>query len=173
MNQLIRKELSNESVLRFQVRYLVEWPQGRPDAPPTVSSVRFKAIKDFLIQNSYKVPWGEYFLFPGYLLENIKETQDMKRLNKYLRDELYICKENKAGKVHCETVHEPEEEADMESLEKLQTSRFIKIESECILSEAAQNGFRGVSERVSFHRPGRANFERIRGSEERNKVLKK
>ena len=58
----------------------MKWPQGRADSTPLVETERIMAIKDFLIYNSYRVPWGGFQIYPGYLVMEIKESQDMRRL---------------------------------------------------------------------------------------------
>ena len=171
VNQLIRKSQTYEKELRFSLKYLLEWPQGSPAEAVSVETGRFKAIKYFLITNSYKVLWGQYLIYPGYLLQNIKETQNMKRLKEHLSEEMSQSRRRNQGRIHNqgdegqEDDQNEEEAEEMESLEQLQTSRFLKIETDNLAKEEA-------SERRATLKGNDGPRIGNKGAEERKKMYK-
>ena len=73
------------SKLKFTLQYFLERLPRTEEM--SVTTKRFNAIKDFLAENSYKSEWGEYLIYPGFLLESIRESEDMRRLKHYLEGE--------------------------------------------------------------------------------------
>lgn len=64
INRVVNRSLCSERQLMSSLQYLVEWPHSSSEQ--SVSTHRFKAIKDFFITNSYKhSSSGDYFIFPG------------------------------------------------------------------------------------------------------------